>query len=514
MKADVLVAEIGSTTTVVSAFDLAAPRFLGHGLAPTTVLTGDVNVGLRQAIADLRYHLRREGPMAPGEGLTWNQMLATSSAAGGLRMTVHGLVYDMTVKAAREAALGAGAILKMVTAGVLGDRQLAHVAELRPNIILLAGGVDHGERATVVANARCLAELAGRGSAGWRAPVIFAGNVDARDEVLEILGAAGIKVFPVENVYPRIDELNVEPTRRVIQEVFEEHIVVAPGMDKIRQMVTGRIIPTPGAVMTAAQALYQRLGDLVVIDVGGATTDVHSVTEGSEEVQRVTVSPEPLAKRTVEGDLGVYLNARNIVELCGASTVARVMGEMLRADAIPVGATSATSTTSTTSTTSASSADASSADASAAVTADEVQALLARRPLFPLDGRERAYVEALTAEAVRVALLRHAGQLRYMYGAGGRKTIAEGKDLTRVRWLIGTGGPLTQLPVGQKILARIPGYGHGRELLPRAEARALVDRDYIMAACGVLCAAGHPGTATELLLESLGIGRAVEVISG
>lgn len=472
------------------------PRFLGQGLAATTVLDGDVTIGLRRAVADLQGSLRRIGLLSAGEELTWGQMLAASSAAGGLRMTVHGLVHDMTVKAAREAALGAGAILKMVTAGVLDDRQLAQVAELRPNILFLAGGVDHGERATVVENARRLAELVRRtasgrrasgparmggpgraaGAAGWRAPVIFAGNADARDEVLEILSAAGIKVFSVENVYPRIDELNVEPARRVIQEAFEEHIVVAPGMDSIRQMVTGRILPTPGAVMTAAQALYGRIGDLVAFDVGGATTDVHSVSEGSDEVQRLAVAPEPLAKRTVEGDLGVYLNAGNIVELAGAAGVARVMDEL-----------------------------------GDPATAGEVKDLAARRPLFPANEREQAFVAALTAEATRLAVLRHAGGLRYLYGPTGRTTVAEGKDLTLVKWLIGTGGPLTRLSAGPWILRRIPGYGHGRELLPRPGARELVDRHYVMAACGVLAAAGLEHDATEILLGSLGLNAFVEV---
>ena len=108
---DVLIAEIGSTTTVVNAFNNVNkdPVFLGQGLAPTTVSDGDVTIGLKDAVKDLESNL--------GETISWNSMLATSSAAGGLKMTVHGLVYDMTVKAAKEAALGAGAVLHMVTAG-------------------------------------------------------------------------------------------------------------------------------------------------------------------------------------------------------------------------------------------------------------------------------------------------------------------------------------------------------------------------------------------------------------
>ena len=105
MKIDVLVAEIGSTTTVVNAFngiDTDHPLFIGQGQAPTSVLEGDVRIGLHQAIDDLGIALNA------GQ-IEYEKLLATSSAAGGLKMTVHGLVYDMTVKAAKEAALGAGA---------------------------------------------------------------------------------------------------------------------------------------------------------------------------------------------------------------------------------------------------------------------------------------------------------------------------------------------------------------------------------------------------------------------
>ena len=143
-------------------------------------------------------NLRAAGRLPRDEDLQWGEMLASSSAAGGLKMTVHGLVYDMTVKAAREAALGAGAVLRFATAGELQPPDLEEIERIGLNIILLAGGVDYGERATAIANARHLAHLRPK------APVIYAGNVAARGQVAGILGDAGVKVFPVENVYPRI----------------------------------------------------------------------------------------------------------------------------------------------------------------------------------------------------------------------------------------------------------------------------------------------------------------------
>ncbi|MGI6345308.1 MAG: GlmL-related ornithine degradation protein [Bacillota bacterium] len=449
-QVDILVAEIGSTTTVVNAFsgmDDQRPVFVEQGMAPTTVLAGDVTIGLREAIADLETWL--------GEPLQWREMLATSSAAGGLRMSVHGLVYDMTVRAAQEAALGAGAILKMVTAGVMQEPELDALRQLEPNIILLAGGVEHGDQSTVVENARRLARLK------LAAPIIYAGNSAARPLVQQIFAEAGIRHYLVENVYPRIDELNVEPTRRAIQQVFEEHIVQAPGMEKIRELLTGPIMPTPGAVMEAARLLQAEIGDLLVFDVGGATTDVHSVTPGSDEIARLQISPEPVAKRTVEGDLGVFVNARHVAERIGLEELSRRIG----GDAAP---------------------------------------LLKDWGPLPRHAAETALLEELTREALETALGRHVGQIRQLYGPTGRLSIAEGKDLTAVRYAIGTGGPLTRLERGAELLQRALNRPAGQRLLPKSPPRILIDRHYNMAVLGVL-SRRYPQAALCLLQRSLGL---------
>ena len=105
-------------------------------------------------------------------------------------------------------------------------------------------------------------------------------------------------------MYPAVDELDIVPARAVIHDAFEEHITHAPGMERIGEVVNGSILPTPGAVLIAAELLAEDLGDLVVVDVGGATTDVHSITDGSPEIAALTIEPQPHSKRTVEGDLG------------------------------------------------------------------------------------------------------------------------------------------------------------------------------------------------------------------
>jgi uncharacterized protein (TIGR01319 family) len=197
MKVDVLVAEIGSTTTVVNAFtDLNTDRpvFWGQGQAPTSVLDGDVRVGLQGAVDDL---CKKKGI----DSLEYDDMLATSSAAGGLKMTVHGLVYDMTAKAAKEAALGAGGIIHYVTAGKLRRTDIAKIKEINPNLILIAGGVDYGERDTAIDNAEMIRSM------GLKTPVIYAGNIENQEEMKLIFDEeSGMQLYNVENVYPKIDD--------------------------------------------------------------------------------------------------------------------------------------------------------------------------------------------------------------------------------------------------------------------------------------------------------------------
>lgn len=451
MKIDVLVAEIGSTTTVVNGFHHLAsgqPIFWGQGQAPTSVLEGDVRVGLQGAIDDL---CKNKGITE----LTYDEMLATSSAAGGLKMTVHGLVYDMTARAAKEAALGAGGIIHYITAGKLRRTDLKKIEEVRPNLILIAGGVDFGERDTAIYNAEMIRSM------NLDIPVIYAGNIENQEEIRLIFEGTGTELYVVENVYPKIDQLNVEPCRKVIQEAFEKHIIHAPGMEHVRDMVNGPIIPTPGAVMECTKLMYEYLGNLMVLDVGGATTDVHSVTDDSETIAKLLISPEPKAKRTVEGDLGLYVNRMKVIESIGE--------EKFRKDLADI----------------------------------DVDATLASYVAIPKNPDEIKLVERLAKEATLKAVERHAGTIRYIYGPSGRQTLAEGKDLTQVNYIVGTGGALTRLPHRVEIMKRIAKHNEtGMLLFPSQAAEILVDNDYIMASLGVL-SRKYPEAAAILLSQSL-----------
>lgn len=452
MKIDVLVAEIGSTTTVVNAIDginSDNPKFLGQGQAPTTVFEGgDVRNGLEGAISNLAKTLGVES-------IEYDDMFATSSAAGGLKMTVHGLVYDMTAKAAKEAALGAGAVIHKVSAGKLRRTDIKEIKEIKPNIILIAGGVDYGERDTAIYNAELIAGL------NLGVPVIYAGNIENQEEIKLIFEDTNYKLYIVDNVYPKIDLLNIEPTRDVIQKVFEEHITNAPGMQHIKEMVNEHITPTPGAVMESAKLLKNYLGDLMVIDVGGATTDIHSVTEGSEGVNRILVNPEPVAKRSVEGDLGVYVNMKNIVDLIGKEKLQKELKDL------------------------------------------DIDEIMNDYLPIPKTQQQIKFVERLTKESVIRATKRHAGIIRSIYGTSGKSKIAEGKDLTEIKYIVGTGGALSRLPERSEIMKYISEYNRNQDLLfPKAKAKILVDNDYIMASLGVL-SKKYEIASLKLMLKSL-----------
>ncbi|MBW9154163.1 GlmL-related ornithine degradation protein [Clostridium estertheticum] len=454
MKVDYLVAEIGSTTTLVTAFNVCYDE-IGQvfvdipfqGNSCTTVTDGDVTIGLKNAVKDIENQIH--------EPITWEKMLATSSAAGGLRITVHGLMEHMTVKAAREAALGAGGIIKMVTAGKMRRSDLKRIHDIKPNMIMIAGGTDYGERETALYNAELIS------AEKFSIPIVYCGNSENREEIKEIF--EGQEIYLIDNVYPSVDILNVEPARKIIQEAFEKNIVKAPGMSKIKEMVNGSIMPTPGAVMESSKLLYDIIGDLVVLDVGGATTDVHSVTEGSSVVLDMLINPEPKAKRTVEGDLGVFINSKNVIDLLDDRDLSEFSTEYIKEHIKPI----------------------------------------------PKDKEDVFASRLLTKKAIAVAIDRHVGFIKRKYD-GDSGFVAYGKDLSEVKYIIGTGGALTRLPNGEDLLLKIRYLKDEVTMLPKKGAKVLIDKNYIMACAGVL-SRENKEVAKALLIQSLGITVGMEI---
>ena len=168
------------------------------------------------------------------------EVFVNSSAAGGLRMTVHGLTRSMTVRAANEAALGAGALVKYITSGRLGGDDLQEIVAIHPNIILLAGGVDYGDQETVLYNARQLA------IPGPAHPGCLCRQPAARPSVQTSFSRPGSRLCWQNNVFPDVDVLNIEPVRRLVHEVFNRHIIHAPGMQRLGELTRFPVHPHAG----------------------------------------------------------------------------------------------------------------------------------------------------------------------------------------------------------------------------------------------------------------------------
>jgi len=437
---DLIIIEVGSTLTKATALagiGSGVARITAQAQALTTVAEGDAMLGVEAVLGRLRDSLN--GAPLPAH------MLACSSAAGGLRMAAIGLAQDMTVRAAKEACLGAGAVLRSVHSGKMKSRQLKQLLAEKPTVILLAGGTDGGDEETVLHNAGMLAQ------SGLQAPLIYAGNKECAPEIRELLKPYAGEWTMVPNVYPGVDELNILPARQEIQRVFSIHIVKAPGMQRLRERIQGQILPVPAAVLICAEKLAEQGEEILVIDVGGATTDVHSVTDGNAEFRHMALEPEPRSKRTVEGDLGVFVNAEQVMKETEGGDV---QGDIRDLSPLP--------------------------DAPA----------------------QRELSLKLGRKAVHVAVRRHAGKLVERFTATGKANSLVGKDLTAITLIVGTGGFLTRLPGAAQILREIPKPFDGRYLLPQPKARLAVDRDYIFSAAGVL-ALTYPAEALALAKTSI-----------
>lgn len=452
-----LLIDFGSTYTKLRAVDLERRIVLGKGQGPSTVAT-DVTVGMKAALADLEREL--------GGLPRFKYRLASSSAAGGLRMVTIGLVRELTVEAARQAALGAGAKLVGTFAHQLTAADLNTISTLDPDIALLAGGTDGGNSAVILHNARAL------GRSALTCPIVYAGNRAAADEAATVL--AGKALLVTENVMPEFNVLNVEPARRMIRQIFIERIVRAKGINRAQALFDQVLMPTPAAVMEGARLVADGcahaagLGELMVIDPGGATTDVHSIATGDPAAPAVIRRglPEPRVKRSVEGDLGMRHNAAGIVETAGIPAIGSDSG--LAHDQIV---------------------------AMLAALAQDVERLPNTRDEESLDG-------ALVRAAVSTAVRRHCGTVETVYTVNGPATVQQGKDLSMLQTVIGTGGAVVHARDPRSVLAKaLADPADPLSLRPRAP-RLLLDRDYLLYACGLL-AAVEPEAALELALKHL-----------
>jgi len=454
---NILLIDFGSTYTKVTAVDLEGERVLGTAQSFTTIDT-DINDGLHNALSLLE---------AKTGKLEFAETYACSSAAGGLRMVTSGLVPELTGEAAKLASLGAGAKVVGIYAFQLTEDDVADIRTQKPDIFLLVGGTDGGNTECILHNAKMLADMKPN------FPIVIAGNRNAARQCQRML--EGCEVYVCPNVMPRFGVLNIEPTQKQIRDIFLNRIIQAKGLSRANALLSDILMPTPSAVLSAMNLLAQGhgdepgIGDLVAVDVGGATTDIYSIADGMPEAMNTVYKglPEPYAKRTVEGDIGMRYSIQGIVEAVGLRRIAEL------------------------------------SDLSEDRVAELVAYLRQNTDKVPNGDAELESLDfALASMAIEEAVRRHAGTIEETYTMMGLTYVQEGKNLTRVKQIVVTGGSL----IHTKRTAEIASHAlysptQPASLRPKA-AGVWVDRSYILAAMGLL-STHYPEAALRIIKKEL-----------
>lgn len=438
-----LFVDFGSTNTKITLVDTEREEILATAKAYTTVAT-DVMEGFNRALDDIKKQV---------SDFSVVKSLACSSAAGGLKIIAIGLVPELTSEAAKRAALGAGAKVIHTYSHHLNNDEAAEIVNSPADIILLAGGTDGGDSLCITHNAEQLKKH------GVKVPVVVAGNKSATDDIKKFF-ADSVEYYIVENVMPKINKLNVENARETIRSIFMKNIIKARGMQHVQNQIDGLIMPTPAAVLKAAEVLSkgtdneEGLGELAIIDIGGATTDIHTAAYGDPTHGGVFYSglEEPYLKRTVEGDLGMRYSIQAVVDAAGMRRLRHYLPDWQSYN---------------------------------------VEAEIEKRSndtsFISQTEKDLAFDAAIAKICADLSMTRHAGTLKQVYsGCDGAMWQQEGKDLSEIPYFIGTGGIL----VFNKNYAAIMQAALAREdeplVLKPKSPKFLLDKRYILAAMGLL----------------------------
>jgi uncharacterized protein (TIGR01319 family) len=471
-RIDTIVAtDCGSTTTKAILIERKGDeyRLVVRGEAPTTVEAPaeDVTKGVLNAVGEVEEligrRILREGRVQrpPKDGVGVDLYISTSSAGGGLQMMVAGVVKSMTAESAERAALGAGAIVMDVLAsndGRLPHQEIERIRHLRPDMILLSGGIDGGTTTHVaeLADLIAAADPRPRLGIGYRLPVIFAGNRDAREIVKDSLEQK-VSLDIVENLRPVLERENLGPAREKIHDLFMEHVMAqAPGYDKLMTWTDAPIMPTPGAVGLIIKTIADQQGmDVIGVDIGGATTDVFSVFGGT-------------FNRTVSANLGMSYSISNVLAESGLENVMRW---------VPF-------------------------DIEEADLRNRIKNKMIRPTTIPQMLEELVVEQALAREALRLAFEQHKSFAVGLKGVQQERTISDTFDQTAtgetlvdmmsLEVLVGSGGVLSHAPRRhQAAMMLIDGFQ------PEGVTKLAVDSIFMMPQLGVLSTI-HPKAATEV----------------
>lgn len=385
--------DIGSTFTKACCVDLLEEKILATVSTPSTTNTY-VSQGIDKALKLLDSIVKKK--------VDYKIRLATSSAAGGLRIVVVGLVPELTVKAAKLSAYNAGAKIVGIYSYKLNEYEIVEIKKLNPDILLFVGGTDGGNEEILLWNANIITQ------SGLDAPIIFGGNKVVAADVKKILENQGKNVFLCENVLSQIDKISTFAVKELIRKIFIERIIQSKGIDEARRYVDEDIIPTPLAVFNAIKLLSSGtdrvtgLGDLIALDIGGATTDVYSSASG-DPTSEGTI-PLPYDMRTVEGDLGLRINATTTIREANINKVVK-NPKIEKIDLTPISEKFSNNIT-----------------------------------IKPKTNIEKIADLEIASYAIQLALNRHAGYLEKQYTPVGEINIQYGKDLTNIKTVLCTGG--------------------------------------------------------------------------
>lgn len=458
-----LTVDFGSTYTKLTLIDVANAQIVATASAFTTITT-DVLEGFNNAWQKI---------LAQQLDAHYDRLLSCSSAAGGLKMVALGLVPSLTSKAAKMAASSAGAKVVKTYAYEISHAEQEEIYEINPDLVLLCGGTDGGNKEVILANARRLAEI------DRPFAIVAAGNKSASYDLEEIFAQCDKKCVVTENVMPEFGQLNILPARQCIMDLFISRIIDAKGLGAVQQRAELEIIPTPFAVLKACELLSKGIdeehpgwGDLMAVDLGGATTDIYSMTDGVPSMDNVLIKgiPEPYSKRTVEGDLGMRYSLKALEDETDVKALARAYG--VTPEAI----------------------------------VDWVERCATNPDTVAEPGsQEQVIEEALAHSAVDIAVERHAGVISKVYTPIGEMFTLVGKDLTQVPRLIGIGGALINSSDPARILSGSRFNPQRYEYAKPKEPQFYLDKRYIIASMGLLSQVAPEVALTILKREVLPI---------
>lgn len=449
----VLLVDFGSTRTKLTAVDLNKGLLIGTSQAATTVAT-DINVGFESALEIL---YKKYGV------LVFDNIYACSSAAGGLKMAAIGLVEELTVEAAKRACFGAGGKVDVVLSHFINYHDVQKIVEKNIDIILLSGGTDGGNTTSVLHNCEML------GKSGIKIPIVYAGNRSCVEEIEQLFSKYNLNGYITDNIMPKLNSLNIDNARSVIKQIFMNNIVEAKGINKIKSKLSGEIIPTPQAVLYAAELLSKGyldesgIGDIVLVDIGGATTDIYSVCEGSPKKANAVLKglEEPFVKRTVEGDLGMRYSANGIIR-----ELTQEQKQYYKNQGIDI--------------------------------SEEAKKRNINVEMISKSDYDKNIERILGGICTDVAFSRHVGKMDSVYTPLGMMYYQYGKDLSEVKAVIGTGGVVIYDDQPQSILSKTTiNLGKPLELRPTSP-EYLVDKNYLLSAMGLL-SIYNPEVALKLM---------------